>query len=109
MCDYSIQGIQNRLARKGEILVVHRFYTGSKGLTSPEYLTVDSLKPKGFMALIISKFTLGQPKVCTVCIPDGAQLIMGGISPKLQQAHGLNSTEAVTFRQLSMDAPPYRD
>ena len=35
MCDYSLQGIRNRLAEQGEILVVHRFQTGSKGLTSP--------------------------------------------------------------------------
>jgi hypothetical protein len=38
MCDYSLQGIRNRLAEEGETLVVHRFYTGSKGLTSPKYL-----------------------------------------------------------------------
>ena len=30
--------IENRLAEEGEVLVVHRFYSGSKGLTSPEYL-----------------------------------------------------------------------
>ncbi len=38
MCDYSLHGIRNRLAEEGETLVVHRFFTGSKGLTSPEYL-----------------------------------------------------------------------
>ena len=32
-----------------------------------------------------------------------------GISPKLQQAHGLNSAEKGTFRQLSMEAQTYRD
>ena len=37
MCDYSLQGIENRLAEEGEVLVVHRFHTGSKGLSSPEY------------------------------------------------------------------------
>jgi hypothetical protein len=35
MCDYSLHGIKNRLAEAGETLVVHRFHTGSKGLTSP--------------------------------------------------------------------------
>ena len=49
MCDYSLQGIRNRLAEQGEILVVHRFQTGSKGRTSPRYLQpVD--KPKTWMA-----------------------------------------------------------
>jgi hypothetical protein len=109
MCDYSLHGIQNRLARKGEVLVVHRFYTGSKGLTSPEYLRCDPPKAQGLMALFRRKITFRQPKVCAVCIPDGAQLIISEISPKLQQAHGLNPTEAVTFRQLSTDFLTYRD
>jgi hypothetical protein len=108
MCDYSLNEIQNRLARKGEVLTVHRFYTGSKGLTSPDYLRLDPAKPRGLMALFKRK-TAAQPRVCAVCIPDGAQLIISGISPKLQQAHGLESTEAVTFRQLSMEAQTYRD
>ena len=38
MCDYSLHGIENRLAEEGEVLVVHRFYSESKGLTSPDYL-----------------------------------------------------------------------
>jgi hypothetical protein len=109
MCDYSLHGIKNRLARKGEVLVVHRFYTGSKGLTSPEYLNFDPPKAKGLMALFRRMIPFGEPQVCAICIPDGAQLIICGISPKLQQAHGLNSTEAVTFRQLSLDVQTYRD
>ena len=109
MCDYSLHGIQSRLARKGEVLLVHRFYTGSKGLTSPEYLNFDPPKPKGLMAFLKRKMTIVRPRVCAVCIPDGTQLIMSGISPKLQQAHGLSSTEVVIFRQLSSDARTYRD
>ena len=109
MCDYSLHGIRNRLAEKGEILIVHRFYTGSKGLTSPEYLNADQPKPKGLMALLARKLTLVQPQLCAVCIPDGARLMISGISPKLQQAHGLNHAETVTFRQLSADAQTYRD
>jgi|SRR2546425_9805204 len=109
MCDYSLHGIRNRLAEKGEILIVHRFYTGSKGLTSPEYLNADQPKPKGLLALLARKLTLVQPQVCAVCIPDGARLMIYGISPKLQQAHGLNHAEKVTFRQLSADAQTYRD
>jgi len=109
MCDYSLHGIRNRLAEKDEVLVVHRFYTGSKGLTSPEYLNIDPPKPKGLLALLASKLTVVQPQVCAVCIPDGAKLMIYGISPKLQQGHGLNAAEAVTFRQLSTDAQTYRD
>ena len=109
MCDYSLHGIRNRLARKDEVLVVHRFHTGSKGLTSPEYLNVDPPKRKGLLALIKSTFAVVEPQVCAVCIPDGAKLMVYGISVRLQEAHGLNSAEGVTFRQLSADAQTYRD
>ena len=109
MCDYSLHGIQNRLAEEGETLVVHRFFTGSKGLTSPEYLE-PTAQPKGLMAMLKSYFAFpGQPKACAVCMPDGARLILYGISSKLQEAHGLDSTETVTFRQLSAEAHTYRD
>jgi hypothetical protein len=106
MCDYSLQGIENRLAEEGEILVVHRFYTGSKGLTSPVYLK-PSEQPKGWIAAL--KMFAAQPRVCAVCIPDGAKLMLRGISPALQKAHGFTTTEAVIFRQLSANAATYRD
>ena len=48
-------------------------------------------------------------RVCAVCIPDGAQLVLNGISPTLQQTHDLCETEMVTFRQLSASAGTYRD
>jgi len=108
MCDYSLHGIPNRLAEEGEVLVVHRFYTGSKGLTSPKYLK-PAEQTKGLTAILKGIFGPQQSKVCAVCIPDGARLTLRGISPALQQAHGLFTTEAVTFRQLSLDAVTYRD
>ena len=103
----------NRLAEDGEGLVVHRFLTGSKGLTSPEYLKPtekrsEQPKPKGLMAIFTRKCA-APSSVCVVCIPDGARLMLGGISPALQHAHGFSATEAVIFRQLSLDAATYRD
>ena len=35
MCDYSLMGVPNRLAREAEKLTVHRFPTGTLGLASP--------------------------------------------------------------------------
>src|SRR5437867_9978189 len=99
MCDYSLHGIENRLAEKDEVLVVHRFYSGSKGLTSPEYLKPIE-QPRGWMAVLKSVFA-AQPRVCAVCVPDGAQLVLNGISASLRQTYDLGTTEAVTFRQLS--------
>ena len=107
MCDYSLHGIENRLAEEGEVLVVHRFYSGSKGLTSPEYLKPTG-QPKGWMAMLKRMFA-ARSMVCAVCIPDGAHLVLRGISLALQQAHDLCTTEAVTFRQLSANAETYRD
>ena len=109
MCDYWLYGIPNRLAQEGEMLVVHRFYSGSKGLTSPDYLK-PTAQPKGLITMLKSFFAVpDQFKACAVCIPDGAKLMIYGISPTLQQTHGLNSAEAVTFRQLSAEAQTYRD
>ena len=107
MCDYSLHGIENRLAEEGEVLVVHRFYSGSKGLTSPEYLK-PTAQQKGLMAALKRMFA-AQPRLCAVCVPDGAQLVLHGVSPALQRVYGLSTTEAVTFRQLSAHAETYRD
>src|SRR5262245_60286866 len=107
MCDYSLHGIENRLAEEGEILVVHRFYSGSKGLTSPKYLKPCD-QPTGWITALKKMFA-AQPRECAVCIPDGAQLVIRGISAALQQAHGISAIEGVTFRQLSATARTYRD
>ena len=107
MCDYSLYGIANRLAEEGEVLVVHRFVTGSKGLTSPQYLKRTE-PPKGWMAVLKRMFA-AESRECAVCIPDGAKLMVPGISPTLQEAYGLSTSEAVTFRQLATDAYTYRD
>ena len=107
MCDYSLHGIRNRLAEEGETLVVHRFFTGSKGLTSPEYLKPTT--PNRGLLAAVKKFFAAEPEVCAVCIPDGAELIVHGIPQRLQEAHCLSADEAVTFRQLSLEAHTYRD
>jgi hypothetical protein len=107
MCDYSLHGIKNRLAEAGETLVVHRFHTGSKGLTSPGMpKAIDDAR--GFRAFLKSLFS-PQPAECAVCVPDGARLLLRGISPALQQAHGLSDEETVIFRQLSAEPRTYRD
>jgi hypothetical protein len=107
MCDYSLHGIRNRLAEQGEVLIVHQFHTGSKGLTSPENRKANP-QPAGLLSALKRLFA-AEPEVCAVCIPDGAKLTLHGISPRLQETHGLNSTEAVTFRQLSLSVHSYRD
>jgi len=107
MCDYSLHGIKNRLAEEGETLVVHRFHTGSKGLTSLDYVRPTE-EPKGLMATLKSMFSASSNE-CAICVPDGAKLVLTGISPALQQALSLCATETVTFRQLSAEAATHRD
>jgi len=110
MCDYSLHGIPNRLAEQDEVLVVHRFYTGSKGLTSPEYLKPAEPPKKGLLSMLTQWLAFpSPPQACAVCIPDGARLMLHGISPRLQEAHGVGSAEPVIFRQLSAEAHTYRD
>jgi hypothetical protein len=110
MCDYSLHGIKNRLAEEGDVLVVHRFYSRSKGLTSSEYLkpVEPAERPKGLIAVLKRIFST-QSYECAVCIPDGSQLVLHGIPSALQQAHGLGAIESVTFRQLSANSGTYRD
>ena len=81
--------------------------TGSKGLTSPEYLQL-AQKPKGFFAALKLLFA-SPPAECAVCIPDGARLFLHAIPAGLQKACGIGDAEPVTFRQLSADAATYRD
>jgi hypothetical protein len=115
MCDYSLHGLETRLAKEGEVLIVHRFHTGSKGFTSPEFLKPSKQPKKGLVAMFTRMLTPmmltfpAQPRVCAVCIPDGARLMLHGVSATLQRGHSLSDTELLTFRQLSANSGTYRD
>jgi hypothetical protein len=108
MCDYSLHGIKNRLAEEGETLIVHRFRSGSKGLTSPQYLDDASRQGKGWIAAF-KKIFATPPEECAVCVPEGAKLMLHGISRAFQQAYAVGENEPVIFRQLSLEATTYRD
>jgi hypothetical protein len=108
MCDYSLHGIRNRLAAEGETLVDHRFSTGSRGLTSPEFHRPTELKKKSLIGILRGLFVAEIPE-CAVCVPDGARMLVRGILPTLQKTHGLCVSESATFRQMSAEAGTYRD
>jgi hypothetical protein len=113
MCDYSLQGLPNRLAVVGEQLVTYRFRTGSIGMASPLDVAPQSKDGKhvGWWAALKSwlnpQMELDQNPA--VCIPPGARLRMGQVPQELQRADGLNPVEEVTFTQSSADAFRYRD
>jgi hypothetical protein len=93
MCDYSLAGIPNRLAAEGEQLMVYRFSTGARGLTSPN----------------ASLWRFWSKQTPAVCVPPGARLLLSDIPKTLQQHFDLQATEEVTFVQLSAEAYEYRD
>jgi hypothetical protein len=103
--------LSNRLAQEGEELVVHCFWTGSRGLASPADLNrVASGKRKTFWAVLKEFF--GPPPadtVCAVCVPPGARLELRGISERLQRGLGVSPVEQVTFTQISANPNSYRD
>jgi hypothetical protein len=117
MCDYSLQGLPNRLAVAGEQLVTHRFSTGSIGMASPYDIAAAS-RPKlqncesrGWWAAVLSWFSpqMELDQVPAVCIPPGARLRMNRVPEQMQRNHALRPVEEVGFVQLSADAYRYRD
>jgi hypothetical protein len=116
MCDYSLQGLPNRLAVAGEQLVTHRFPTGSIGMASPLDLAASENpsggeEHRGFWSVIKSWFDprLEMDRVAAVCIPPGARLKMSRVPEKMQRGYELRPAEEVRFVQLSADVYQYRD
>ena len=71
MCDYSLAHFPNRLAVEGEQLVVHRFRTGTLGLTPARFSLKQIFSPDSTPA---------------VCVPPGARLLLQDLPERLQQA-----------------------
>jgi hypothetical protein len=117
MCDYSLEGLPNRLAVVQEQLVTHRFRTGSVGMASAyDIAAANRRKPqdcdsRGWWAAVKSWFNpeMEVDSVPAVCIPPGARLRMSRVPERMQRSHGLRSVEEVTFVQLSADAYRFRD
>lgn len=113
MCDYSLAEIRSRLAVEGETLVVHRFCTGSRGLTSPADLQRYRREPvlDYWTAVDASarRAKVLRESPPAVCVPPGAQLLIHDIPERLQQQLAVGEMEAATFVQLSAEAYHYRD
>ena len=111
MCDYSLMEFPNRLANEGEVLVVHRFRSGSLGLVAP----ADCTQPKAagrrtFWATVKELLLLPEaPKTPAVCIPPGARLILHDVPDRLQRDMHLGPVEEVRFVQLSATENQHRD
>ena len=115
MCDYSLQGLPNRLAIEGEELVVHRFTTGAIGLAPRKELEeIISSHNNGsrhtiwaaISAAIVSPHVQKAP---AVCVPPGAVLRVSDIAAGLQHELGIGPEEVVTFTQTSLLRDTYHD
>lgn len=115
MCDYSLMGVPNRLATEGEDLFVHRFPTGSMGLTasrvsSPVECSTNQAAKRGFWTVMKEWFTNeGPQQAVAACIPPGARLLVRDIPEDVQHSFKSGPTELVTFTQLSAAENAHRD
>lgn len=112
MCDYSLMGVPNRLAEGGENLLVHRFTTGSVGLT--EFCASQGGVSSSFVVFwtaIREFFGFSDPRLqpLAVCIPPGARLLVQDIPKDLQRQFKTGPIEEVTFTQLSATSNTHRD
>jgi hypothetical protein len=115
MCDYSLHYFQNRLAKEGETLIVHRFPSATLGLASPADLQSaaqarESQRGAGLWSVI--KDFLSMPDweaIPAVCVPPGAQLLLQDIPTCLQRKFKVSSEEDVVFTQLTAEVNTYRD
>ena len=89
-----------RAAVEGEVLVVHRFHNGFKGLSSPNHQDALEVESQIF-TLSPDGNSIESADECAVCIPDGAEVVMTGISSAFQSRYGVSATEVVIFRQIS--------
>lgn len=113
MCDYSLHGLPNRLAREGEDLVAHRFSTGAMGLASPAELRRQmQSKPEktswwaALKAAFVSPLAAETP---AVCIPPGATLRLMDIPLNLQREFAVGPDETVAFTQTTAIPQTFHD
>jgi hypothetical protein len=109
MCDYSLMGVPNRLAREGEDLIVYQFRTGSRGLTSDNSVTnTDTQTRYGIVKRLLGELQ-PEPERVAVCIPPGARLLLSDIPEDVQKSFSVAASEEVTFTQLTATANAHRD
>jgi len=113
MCDYSLHGLPNSLAREGEDLVAHRFSTGAMGLASPlDVRRQNQSKPEKtswWSALKAAFVSAMVAEIPAVCIPPGATLRLMDIPANLQREYGVGPAETVAFTQTSAIPQTFHD
>jgi hypothetical protein len=114
MCDYSLMNLQNRLADEGEILITHKFSTGSIGFVSLEELRnaqpPSQCVPSGFWGKARAWFTRPtRATVTAVCIPPGARLKVQSIAENVRSVLDTVPGDVVVFTQTTAAWNQFRD
>jgi len=103
--------LPNRLAVEGEVLVVHRFRSGSLGLAADcELSRMKAAQKKSFWERFKDLlFVPEPPQTAAVCIPPGARLALHDVPVSLQKQLRIGPDEEVTFLQTSAAENRHRD
>lgn len=113
MCDYSLFGFPNRLARDGEELVAHRFSSGCIGFIgiadASERANHRTLLGTNWPQLKAWFFPRKHDGPAAVCIPPGTEIRLVSLDPTLRMRLGLAETGDAIFIQVSAEDFAYRD
>jgi len=127
MCDYSLHGLENRLAKEGERLVLNKFRTGCKGFASKDdlhQLHAWRKAPAGMSLIKRGPFFFAEAwrhmaeamdvaryDLPAVCLPHGAtlQIISSPVEPRLQAGTGAVVGTTVRLIQVTHEPHRYRD
>ena len=112
MCDYSLMGVPNRLAKDGEELVLFDFPTRTKGFASPKDIASSSFggRGAGIWASLKKLFTNSDlDSVCAVCIAPGSRLMLLDLPVDFQTSVRVERAEEVVFTQLTSATNVHRD
>lgn len=104
MRDFSLQGVCERLAIKGEVLVTYRFRTGSIGLVSP----VEIAAARGSAWKRLLNFRRRPGETAAVRVPPGTRLRVNFVPAEMCWEFGVGASEDVTFVELSAEGCHYR-
>jgi len=105
----------NRLANEGEILVTHKFSTGSIGFVSPLELGTVQPSPQctnvEFWGKVRAWFAAPPVRsaVPAVCIPPGARLRVQSVPDRARQAFQAKPGDEVIFTETTATWGQFRD
>ncbi|HEY7211022.1 MAG TPA: hypothetical protein VH477_12170 [Bryobacteraceae bacterium] len=114
MRDYPFYTIRNRLAVKGEELVLYRFESGALGFVSTLDLqsaeSAGLAEPQTFWSRL-KEIVFGRraAHIPAVCVPPGARLLLDGVPPNIQTSLRVAPSEVVVFADISDRSYFYRE